>query len=422
MIRRVAIETLAPTGEGVARAPEGVGFVAGALPGEEVDAEVLEERRRFWKGRVAAVRTPSPDRLTGGHAEGCAACDWAHLPLDRARDWKRHLFLETMHRIGELPPGLFGELPIAPSPEGYRLRARFHGRGRGESAALGFFAPRSHDLQPADGCLALGEKLRALLPELEAAVARSGAGVEELSTIETPDETRRLARVRLAAGGGRGEASALVQELAGRLDGIAVEDESGSTVGRSGEARLWLPVGGREFAVTASTFFQANRFLVNALYGDAIQAARIPAGTGLDAFGGVGLFAGALLDAGHEVTSVEGDQTSVDLATEAKKRWGASAWTITRSAVLPFLERTEGSFDIAIADPPRAGLGLRLSAELAPRIRGRLHYVSCDPATLARDLAVLVEGGLAIREARLYDLFAWTHRVEAAVTLEPAGG
>src|SRR5262249_10932721 len=129
-----------------------------------------------------------------------------------------------------------------------------------------------------------------------------------------------------------------------------------------------------------------------------------------------------LLDAGHTVTSVEGDQVAVDLANEAKKRWGATGWTIERSAVLSYLERTDAIFDVVVADPPRAGLGLRLSATLATRVRGGLHYVSCDPATLARDLAVLVEGGLSIRDARLYDLFAWTHRVEAAVTLEPAGG
>src|SRR6185295_11868056 len=97
-------------------------------------------RKRFWKGRAVAILAPSPERLSGGHADGCAGCDWAHLPLDRARQWKRTLFLETMERIGGLPADRFGELPIAASPEGYRLRARFHVVGRGPAAALGFFA------------------------------------------------------------------------------------------------------------------------------------------------------------------------------------------------------------------------------------------------------------------------------------------
>ncbi len=172
MIRRVRIDGLAPTGEGVARTPEGVGFVAGALPGEEVDAEVGEFRKKFWKGRVVGdSRSPLRTAQSGGHADGCAGCDWAHLDLARARDFKRALFLETMERIGRLPREPFGELPVVASPPGYRLRNRFHVTGRGASAEVGFFAPRSHRVEPAGACEALSEGMRALMPRLAAAVA-----------------------------------------------------------------------------------------------------------------------------------------------------------------------------------------------------------------------------------------------------------
>ncbi len=420
-IRRVTIAGLAPTGEGVARSADGVGFVAGALPGEEVDAEVLEVRRRFWKGRAVAIRTASPERLSGGHAEGCPGCDWAHLPLERARDWKRTLFLETMERIGGLPREPFGELPIVPSPGGYRLRARFHAEGRGASARIGFFAPRSHRIEPAAGCLALSDGLRELLPRVEEAVARSGADVEAIATVETPDATKRLARARLRDAPDRRESNALAAALEPLFDGVSVEDGSASVLARSGASRLWLPVGGREFPATAGVFFQSNRHLLEALYRDTTRAAaEIPAGTALDAFGGVGLFAGALSDAGHAVTTVEADHSAVELALEARKRWALPAWTIERSAVLAYLESRAAGFDVAVADPPRAGLGRPLSAALARRARGLLHYVSCEPATLARDLAHLVSEGFEIRRAVLYDLFALTHRVEAAVTLAPA--
>ncbi|MGE5277792.1 MAG: class I SAM-dependent RNA methyltransferase [Acidobacteriota bacterium] len=421
MIRRVTIETLAPTGEGVARTPEGVGFVAGALPGEDVDAEVAEVRKRFWKGRAVAIRSPSPDRISGGHAEGCAGCDWAHLDPARAREWKRRLFLETMARIGELPPEPFGELPIAASPPGYRIRNRFHVSGRGASASVGFFAPRTHRVEPAQGCEALSEPMRALLPRIADAVCASDAPVAEIATIETLDGSRRLARAALAADADRRDANALLPALAPLFDGAAVADQSGAVLGRSGESRLWLAVGGREFPVAAGTFFQANRFLVEELYRDiAREAASLSPGRALDAFGGVGLFAGALLDAGHTVTTVEADHSAAELALETKKRWGAGDWTIVRSAVLPFLARAGGYFDLAVVDPPRAGLGLDLAAAVPARIAGRLLYVSCDTATLARDLAVLCAEGLEIRGARLYDLFAFTHRVEAIVTLERA--
>ncbi len=421
MIRRVTIETLAPTGEGVARTAEGVGFVAGALPGEEVDAEVSESRKRFWKGRAVGILDPSPDRLTGGHADGCAGCDWAHLPLERAREWKRTLFLETMERIGGLPRELFGELPIAPSPPGYRLRNRFHVSGRGASAAVGFFAPRTHRVEPAERCEALGEGMRALLPLLSDAVAGSGAEVVRIETVESFDASRRLARALLSEQADRRDANALASALGRLFEGAAVAGAKGETLGESGLTRLWLPVGQREFPVGAGTFFQGNRFLVGDLSRDvAREAARVPPGRALDAFGGVGLFAGALLDAGHEVDSVEADHAAADLALEARKRRGSEVWRIHRSAVLPFLAGEAGSFEIAVADPPRAGLGLKLAALLPGRIVRRLLYVSCDPATLARDVAALRAGGLEIVGATLYDLFAFTHRVEALICLARA--
>jgi tRNA/tmRNA/rRNA uracil-C5-methylase (TrmA/RlmC/RlmD family) len=419
MIRRVRIEALAPTGEGVARTPEGVGFVAGALPGEEVDAEVGEFRKKFWRGRVVEVRSASPDRRSGGHADGCAGCDWAHLELARAREWKRSLFLETMERIGRLPREIFGEVPVVASPPGYRLRNRFHVSGRGDSAEVGFFAPRTHRVEPAAACEALGDTTRALLPRLAAAVAGSGAAVSEIATAESMDGEDRLALAALAAGADRREGQDLLGALAPLVEGLVVADASGAALGRGGSTRLWLPIGGREFPVTAGAFFQGNRHLVGPLYADvAREAAAVSPGRALDAFGGVGLFAGALLDGRHAVETVEGDAAAVELALEAKKRWGAGSWTIARSGVLPFIAGGKERFDVAVVDPPRAGLGLKLATALPARIGRRLIYVSCDPATLARDLAALTEAGMVLEGARLYDLFPYTHRVEAVVTLE----
>jgi tRNA/tmRNA/rRNA uracil-C5-methylase (TrmA/RlmC/RlmD family) len=419
MIRRVSIETLAPTGEGVARSADGVGFVAGALPGEDVDADVLESRRRFWKGRAVAILRASPDRLTGGHADGCPACDWASLPLERAREWKRKLFLETMDRIGELSGEPFGALPIIPSPPGYRLRNRFHVSGKGGSSSVGFFAPRTHRVEPAAGCEALTDAMRALLPRLTEAVARSGAAVSEISTVEMPDSSRRLARATLADEEDRGAANSLLAAVAPLFDGVAVGSRAGTVLSRTGESRVWIPVEAREFPVTAGVFFQSNRHLLPELYADVKrEAGSVPPGIALDAFGGVGLFAGALREAGHEVVTVEADHAAVELASEARKRWQASGWTIVHAAVHEFISRQGSAFDLVVVDPPRAGLSLRLVPALAERVGRRLVYVSCEPATLARDLAALTAAGLAIRAARLYDLFAFTHRVEAVVTLE----
>jgi 23S rRNA (uracil1939-C5)-methyltransferase len=420
MLRRVTIANLAPTGEGVARTPDGVGFVAGALPGEEVDAEVLEVHRKFWKGRAGAIRIRSALRRTGPHAARCAGCDWSYYNVASARASKRELFLETMERIGDLPGSLFGDLAIEESALAYRLRSRFHVAGRGESVRIGYFAPGTHDVEGAEDCEALSEPMRALLPMLGQAIAESGETVVEVATVESLDASRRLARATLPAGADRRAANRVQDAVSGLLDGATVADVEGTVLARGGERRLWISVGGHEFPLTAGTFFQSNRHLLESLYGGvAGVAAGVAPGRALDLFGGVGLFAGALLDAGHAVVTVEANHAAVEQAAAASRRWRAGSWTIHHADALAFLGRNREGFDITVADPPRSGLGAALTRALA-RHSGLLVYVSCEPATLARDLAVFVAEGLHIRTARLYDLSPLTHRVEAIVALAPS--
>jgi 23S rRNA (uracil1939-C5)-methyltransferase len=422
MLRRVTIDTLAPTGEGVAKTPEGVGFVAGALPGEEVEAEVLEVRKRFWKGRAVSVSARSPLRRSGPHAEGCAGCDWSHFDVEAGRDAKRELFLETMERIGELPARLFVPLPIEPSPLAHRLRNRFHAAGRGPQTRFGYFAPRTHRVESADDCEALSESTRLLLPRLSEAIASGGGAVTEIATVEDLTGERRLARATIEAGADRRHAHSALEALAPFFEGTAVAAAEGPVLARAGERRLWVPVGGRDFPLTAWTFFQSNRHLLEPLSFDVgRQAARLPSGRALDLFGGVGLFAGALLEAGHSVVTVEASHVAVEQALAAKRRWRSDRWTIVHADALEFLERSRESFDLVVADPPRAGLGLPVAGTLARRSPHLLLYVSCETATLARDLAALAAGGLSIFGAKLYDLYPLTHRVEAVVALSASG-
>jgi tRNA/tmRNA/rRNA uracil-C5-methylase (TrmA/RlmC/RlmD family) len=438
---RARVEKLAPTGEGLLRTIQGVGLVDGVLPGEdvEVDLETIRVSSKIWRGRPAAVLSRSPALATGAHAEGCPACDWAHVDMAAARDFKRELFLETMRRIGRLPEEFFGSLgalSIVPSPPAYRLRSRFHAASseRDGRVVVGAFAPGTHRVEPLEGCEALSPSLRERLPAIGDALTAAGVtGSSELSTVESLDASRRIARLTLAlpsAPGGRdgahrgGLASRAAAALEPLFDGVEVVDSSGRTptLHRGGETRLWLLVGpgGREVPAVPDAFFQANRFLVEPLASHVRDlAADIPAGRALDAFGGSGLFAASLLDAGHSVTSVEGGAIGADSARLARDRWRAArTWRVERSPVLDFAVRDRKREDVIVADPPRAGLGSTLAKALASRTRRRFVYVSCDPATLARDLGILTASGFEIRSARLFDLFALTHRVEAVVCLD----
>ena len=417
-LRRVRIEKLAPTGEGVVRGAEGVGFVEGALPGEEVNVEVLETRRSYWRGRTVEVLFASADRRPVP-AGGCGACDWAHYDPAAARRSKRDLFLETMERIGRLPASVFGELPVTPSPLGYRLRNRFHASGRGETARLGAFAPRTHDVRTVTSCDALTAGTRDAVREVERALARSPLPIVELATLEDQEGERRVARVTVGetTSGEPGSLASLVEALSGLFPSVRFERKDGRKLHGEGIPRLTLRVEERPFSVAVDVFFQSNRFVVADLYRDVRDAARAQApGTALDAFGGVGLFAGALLDAGHAVTSVEGDSGASREAARNRSAWPDSdRWRLVSASVGAFLAGSP-RFDLVVADPPRAGLG-PIAAPLAALAGRHFLYVSCEPPTLARDLPAILAEGFSIEDARLYDMFPLTHRVEALVAL-----
>ncbi len=411
--RVVRIEKLAPTGEGIARTEDGVGFVDRALPGELVATIIYQVKKKFWRGSLSAVREPSPDRVGGPHA-GCAGCDWAHFEPAAALRAKRELFLETMQRLSRLSPELFGELPVEAAGSAHRLRTRLHA----ERGALGYFAPGTHRLMPAGECEAIAEATRALLPGIEEAIRRSRAEVTEIALLEDIAGAHRLLRATVS--GAPRAAAELSAALPSEFAGVVVRAPDGALLVRRGEERLALEVEGRSFRVSVDTFFQGNRHLVGPLSAAVRESARrAPAGDALDAFGGAGLFAGALLDAGHRVTSVESDAGAAADAQRTLEGWAdRERCEIVASDVAAFLERDDRRFSCVVVDPPRAGLGAELSRELARRAEHAFVYVSCDPATLGRDLTILRGEGFAIRQARLFDLFTLTHRVEALVSLE----
>jgi 23S rRNA (uracil1939-C5)-methyltransferase len=413
----VRIEKLASTGEGITRTPEGVGFIDRALPGELVATSIYARRRTFWRGSLRAVLEPSPDRVGGVHAP-CAGCDWAHYEPAAARRSKGELFLETMQRIGRLSPAPFGEPSVVPGGAGYRLRTRLHALGRGSETRVGYFAPGTHRVVEADACEAIAAATRALLPHIRDSIGDSGAAAAEAALLE--DIAGHLRLIRVTASASPGEADAMARRLADHFEGVRIRSPEGPILVEHGPPRLAMDVGARSFRVSVDAFFQGNRHLTSTLAGDVEDAARrVPAGEALDAFGGVGLFAGALLSAGHRVISVELDPEALADAGATHGQWpDRGNWALVASDVAGFLGANRSHFDVVVVDPPRAGLGTGLAAELARRARRLFLYVSCDPATLARDLPAILAEGLEIRATRLYDLFPFTHRVEALVALE----
>ena len=402
-------------GRMLARHDGQVVLVAGTMPGERVRARVERVAKGVAHAETVDVLTPSPDRRPAADWR-CGGRDYAHVAYERQRTLKAEIIADAFRRLGRLP---LASLPqVRPSPEhGYRLRARLHASG----GRLGFFREGTHALCDAEatGQLSAGTAawIRHAHEALPPAAAASIAGVEIAENIPG---TERAVHVEAR---GTIDPSAWGR-LAEGLSGLTVQGESRDAVVVAGTPavtdRLFVAAsaGAPEIVLTRHTtaFFQANRFLLPWFVQHVVSLAT--AGPVLDLYAGVGLFGLAVAAAGRDpVTLVEGDRTSgADLEGNAGV-FGDRVRVIRRS-VESALGARPGQFATCIVDPPRAGLSPEARAGLLRLSPGRVVYVSCDVATLARDARALVDGGYELGEITAADLFPSTAHVETVVVFD----
>jgi 23S rRNA (uracil1939-C5)-methyltransferase len=403
----------------IARHDGAVVFVAGAIPGETVDAEVERVQRGLLWAVARNVLEPSTDRLPEVPDLECGGCVLAHVRYERQLAIKREIIEDGLRRIGHLTPP--AQLEVAPSPiDGYRMRARLHLRG----GRIGFFKEATHELcEP--------RQTRQLLPESLAAVHRLAHDLRvvdptleaEIDLAENVPGSERACHLEISRGrvGGR---------LGDRLE--AIDGFTGASFSLGTEARtrtLWgsplvadtLSVATTEEARTMSlvrhvrAFFQGNRFLLERLV-DHVRSVIAP-GVIVDLYAGVGLFSiGAVIAGLGQALAIEGDEVAAaNLRRNAAQCAGGVR--VRSESVEAFLSgpHADGSPSTVIVDPPRSGLSKEALAGVQRLRAPRLIYVSCDVATLARDARLLCEGGYAIDEVRAFDMFPQTAHVETVI-------
>lgn len=392
------ITDLAFGGKGVAREAGQVYLVAGALPGERVEAELLGRRRGVVEAVARSVLRPSPWRepdpcpLAG---TSCGGCDFAHV----ASGFREQAFKASLAGALRGGPEALAEAVrqarFHASPWGYRLRGSLHW----QPPLLGFFAPRSHRVTSLAPCRVLSPGLVQLLPTWEEALARSQLPPGELRFLEDLAGEKRLV-------GFRGPSPKRWPRLPG-VEGFWMPGGRGY-----GERALELALP-TPLQVPLGAFVQGNRFLLPRLWELAAQLVR---GSGakrvLDLYGGVGFFAAAAAAGGaQELTVVELSR----LAAQAAKV------NLPQAKVLPVAAEVavgsgvlEGQ-ELVILDPPRGGLSPTVRQAVAAARAESLLYLSCDPACLARDARELAASGWQVAWAELFDLFAGTHHGELAV-------
>jgi 23S rRNA (uracil1939-C5)-methyltransferase len=368
----------------VGRAADGrVVFVPFAAPGDRLVVRVVESHPRFARAAIEAVLEPGTERIAAPcPAFGrCGGCAWQHLGYPAQIEAKRTILRDALARIGGLAPPPIEFVP-SPAPYGYRSRARLLVAG----GAVGFRARRSHAPCAIDRCPLLA-------PPLDAALAA-------LAGDPPADGEWELA---LGAGG-----SVRVSALPARPGG----------------ERIAVEVAGRRIEASPGVFFQANALLLDALARAVVDAAG-EGGELLELFAGAGFFTLALAGRFARAAAVEADPIAVrDLAHNLAVAAIRSVRVIEARAevVLADPRAQRLAPDVVVLDPPRGGLGPRPAARLARLAAHRVVYVSCDPATLGRDLGVLAARGMTVRRVVGFDLFPQTPHVEAMVVLERAGG
>lgn len=420
--------------------------VAGALPTEEVEARVAHVSGHApvaW-GELQRVLAPSADRrppVCPGFGR-CGGCALQHLAPEAQLAWKRGRVLRALAAHAELRDLAVAEAVPSPRALGYRNNAKLVVARQNGGAVLGGYAPRSHDVVDLAGCRVVEPPLDAVAVELRRlvdacaieiydertltgrlrhAVLRSNQAGQVLCTLVVarplPDGPALADRLRAA----RPEVAGVVEHLnPTRGNAIFAPDGPERVLAGAAELDDRLRVGPRTLQVrlTSGAFFQANREVAALAYAAMVEGLAVRSGERVvDAYSGVGGIGLALAPDAAEVIGIESNAGAVANAAAAAARHGAGNARFVAgdaSAVLATLDRAE----VVVVNPPRKGCAPEVLAQIArlrPRVVG---YLSCDPDTLARDLAVLAAAGYRARALTPYDMLPHTAHVETLAILD----
>ena len=436
---QIKIEKMIYGGDGLGRLPadeQGRGktvFVPFVLADETAEVRALETKPGFIRAEVTEIVQRSAKRSEAGcqYYGSCGGCHYQHTSYEEQLQIKAGILRETLARGAKL------ELPVelqlhAAEPWHYRNRTRLKVRTAPEFAA-GYHLHRSHHLLPVRECPISSPLINRAIAALWAAgeAGEVAANIREVQFFAAQDDAGALLEVVAASDLSKPELegfAAAMQSRVPEIRGVAAfemtrkQDDAEATGPAESAARgvlfavgdttLETQAAGATFKVSAGSFFQTNRFLVDELVKVAIGDAE--GKSAFDLYAGAGLFSVPLARRFTKVTAVEAAYySSMDLARNIPENAKC-----VRATTEEFLRGVGGARpELIVVDPPRAGLGEKTAQALGRMHASRLTYVSCDPATLSRDLKVLLQSGFRVEQAHLVDLFPQTYHMETVFCL-----
>ncbi|HLQ49914.1 MAG TPA: 23S rRNA (uracil(1939)-C(5))-methyltransferase RlmD [Terriglobales bacterium] len=418
-------------------------FVPFVLPGEQVEARPIEEKTGFIRAALEKVLSPSPQRIAPlcPYFQRCGGCHYQYADYTNQLAIKRQILRETLERTAKIK--WEGEIHLHPSPPwGYRNRTRM--KVAASPFALGYYRHSSHDLLAVESCPISSPLINRAIAAMWA-LGRSGdfanASLSEIEFFADHTDARLMLELYASEAGPKEAArkqdwEKLAAKLRAHLPtgAIAVFSKpnpakkssagknAATTDGVSHDLQLdycWQPepfiyeTRVTRYQVSPGSFFQTNRFLIERIV--EIVCAQARGKLALDLYAGVGLFSSVLAKTFERVEAVEVAPASCnDLQKNVPQN--VRLHSVTTAAYLKSAAAPRKA-DLVVVDPPRAGLGTEVARNLAALAPARLTYVSCDPATLARDLTVFLQSGYALDQVHLVDLFPQTYHIETVVQL-----
>jgi 23S rRNA (uracil1939-C5)-methyltransferase len=425
----LSIEKLIYGGEGLAHTDGSTVFVPYVLPGEQVRAAVRTRKKKLIHTNLVKVEQAAAARIAAPcpHYQVCGGCHYQHIEVSEQVKQKKEILRETLSRLGGVSwSGAITE--HSGQPYGYRNRAQWAYR-EAMPRALGYFQTESARIVPIDQCPVLSPALHAAFQKLQE-MARANTLPTGLLEIEAfADSTDSKIALNAAFERFAKPAKDLISDFKSalpNLESLLLLDQSKNRFELSGPGYLQHQGGGFSFRVSHLSFFQVNRFLIEDLLQTVIGGKK---GTfALDLYAGVGFFTLPLAKAFSRVMSVDANLAATQDLRQNANDAGVEVVSENTHAE-EFLKKFDEKPDLVVLDPPRSGLGADTAARLATLGAPEIVYLSCDPSTLARDLAVLtgserkpqteVAPGhrYELSEVHLFDLFPQTYHIETLVRL-----
>lgn len=430
MNTRVNITGLAYGGKGVGRVGGRVVFVPFTAPGDEVDVEIVREKKRFSEGRVTTIIKPSEDRVPPlcPVFTLCGGCSLQHVRYSQQVLWKEKIFFETLKRIGGFEEFELEDTLPAPEPFFYRSKARFQVLGE----RWGFFEAGSKRVVDIESCPIseplINSAFKSIRRLFEGRFRRSHTA-KTIFSLEIGVGADALAAASFhLRGGEKGFPWGAVLEEVEELKGLEVllHARGGPRARRvftGGDLNLCYESQGIKYLAPLSVFSQVNRAQNGALIKDLIRYSRLKGGERvLELFSGAGNFSLQLAKGGARVLGVEVGGEAVRAARKNAALNAIEPVEFLKAPASKWLrdnlkDLETDSPDMVVLDPPRAGdiSAMRGLAEIRPK---KIIYLSCSPPTMARDLKVFAAGGYRITRARVFDLFPQTYHIEGMVVME----